>query len=130
LTKREQYIEQKVKNRKNVSLFDTDGDLSRHNIIQGKRRRVAQQIKPRKRVRIKNPKEKLLSLSKKPLEQLRNQFLTERTNDLTSLFQHHTDSLKELYHLELFQNMLTYNAQDNTTNDPRFQKVQWRVFLV
>ncbi|KAI8984238.1 SNF2 family N-terminal domain-containing protein [Mycotypha africana] len=148
LTKREQRIEEKLKNRKTRSLFDTDGDLSKHNIIEGSRRRrtrtdntdSALSTKPLKRKKhqqeqqqqqqqqqqqkplfIENAKNKLLPpLSGNiQLDNLKKDCIEERLGRMAAIQQQHNASVKELYHLELFQNMLDYDPHA-FINDVRY----------
>ncbi|KAI7901569.1 SNF2 family N-terminal domain-containing protein [Cokeromyces recurvatus] len=135
LTKRARQIEEKVKNKKVKSLFDTDGDLSRHNIIEGSRQarkrasssdsNQTQQKKTKKetlrRKTTTNLKNELLPEPKTPIQRLRNQEMGKKLICMQEVCQRHDASVKELYHLELFQNMLDYNPKA-FINDVRYNK--------
>jgi helicase SWR1 len=141
LTKRAKLIEEKLKNKKTTSLFDTDGDLSRHNIIEGGRRSRKRTcssevpgsrsttIKRKKTTTIvskpliKNAQAKLTPKPKTPVQQVRNEWILERQRKMQEIKTRHDASVKELYHLELFQNMLEYNPT-TFINDVRYNKVK------
>lgn len=130
-------IEEKLKNKSVTSLFDTDGDLSKHNIIEGSRRtrkRLASEedtsnnSKRKKqmtesRVLIKNAQDKLLAKPKTELDKLRNEAITKRQNEIKHVLNKHENKVKELYHLEMFQNMLDFDPKVNLANDLIYQKV-------
>lgn len=139
LTKRALQIENKLKSKTAFSLFDSDGDLSRHNIIEGGRRtrkrttssedniNSSTSSKPKRVKSIKNAKQKLLPAPKTPLDIARNSTIETRLKRMEEIKDHHDASVKELYHLELFQNMLDYNPK-SFINDIRYNKV--KVILV
>ncbi|KAI8079061.1 SNF2 family N-terminal domain-containing protein [Gilbertella persicaria] len=208
LTKRAKQIEEKLKNKTATSLFDTDGDLSRRNIIEGgrrnrkrpqtfepvsslpqtlKRKRTTPTPPPKptskptikaipkgapkrtlkltsktkvvsKRARtttaasrkvkqsfsppplppppprpttmvikkqtmpiIQNAREKLLLTPISEQDTSRNDEISKRLKQMEIIQQHHNASVKELYHLELFQNILEYNP-NAFINDVRYNK--------
>lgn len=133
LTKRALQIENKLKSKTTFSLFDSDGDLSRHNIIEGGRRTrkrttssedssgSSSASKPKRVKSIKNAKQKLLPAPKTPLDIARNNTIETRLKRMEEIKDHHDASVKELYHLELFQNMLDYNPK-SFINDIRYNK--------
>lgn len=131
LTKRAKKIESKLKTKSAFSLFDSDGDLSRHNIIEGGRRTrkrttssedSSTTTKPKRVKSIKNAKQKLLPAPKTPLDTVRNDNIENRLKRMEEIKDRHDASVKELYHLELFQNMLDYNPK-TFINDIRYNKV-------
>ncbi|KAI8987187.1 SNF2 family N-terminal domain-containing protein [Pilobolus umbonatus] len=155
LTKRALLIEEKIKNKsKKSSLFDTDGDLSRHNIIEGERRRRRTNTAPiekpiiiskikRKRNRseevepvfvpkqqivttrpvIKNARKKLFPEPKTEVEKSRIEWIVEREQKLRSIYSDHQTAIRELYQLEMFQNMLDYHPQSTSfIHDIRYKK--------
>lgn len=126
LTKRAKLLEEKLKNKKVASLFDTDGDLSRHNIIEGGRRTrnrssSGESLSPKRKRTYKHAKAKLLS--KKKSDTVKNEWITTRLDRMAEIQQDHDASVKELYHLELFQNMLDYNPT-SFLNDIRYHQVK------
>jgi helicase SWR1 len=146
LTKRAKIIEEKLKHKSATSLFDTDGDLSRHNIIEGGRRSRKRtcssssettKSKSTKRNKtttivskplIKNAQSKLTPKSKTPVQQVRNEWILERQTKMQEIKAHHDASVKELYHLEMFQNMLEYNPT-TFINDVRYNKVKKNIHV-
>ncbi|CAO3649019.1 unnamed protein product [Mucor hiemalis] len=129
LTKRALKIESKLKTKSAFSLFDSDGDLSRHNIIEGGRRTrkrttssedSSTTTKPKRVKSIKNAKQKLLPAPKTPLDTIRNDNIENRLKRMEEIKNCHNASVKELY-LELFQNMLDYNPK-TFINDIRYNK--------
>lgn len=131
LTKRALHIEEKLKSKPQTSLFDTDGDLSRHNIIEGGRRSRRRTVsseeikrKPKRTKLIVNAKQKLLSEPKSTLDSCKNDAISSRVKKMEAIKQRHDASVKELYHLELFQNMLDYKPAA-FINDVRYNKVRW-----
>jgi helicase SWR1 len=138
LSKRALLIEKKLKTKPPTSLFDTDGDLSKHNIIEGVRRSrkrttsIEESSQPKKKAAlkansgpklIKNAKQKLLPAPKTPLDTLKNEAIATRLEQMTSIKDRQDGHVKELYHLELFQNMLDYSPT-NFIHDVRYNKVR------
>ncbi|KAG2230437.1 SNF2 family N-terminal domain-containing protein [Thamnidium elegans] len=128
LTKRALLIEEKLKSKPQTSLFDTDGDLSRHNIIEGGRRSRRRTVsseeikrKPKRTKLIANAKQKLMSEPKSTLDTSKNDAILSRIKKMEAIKQRHDASVKELYHLELFQNMLDYKPAA-FINDVRYNK--------
>ncbi|KAI7879525.1 hypothetical protein K492DRAFT_208210 [Lichtheimia hyalospora FSU 10163] len=70
------------------------------------------------------PRQKyLMANAATPLDLYRNDVLTEKAKELANIYDHHTDTVRELYHLELHQNMLDYNpGQKENVYDERFKK--------
>lgn len=145
LSKRAQLIAEKLKSKPktSTSLFDSDGDLSKHNIIEGRRNRKRttslfdESTQPSKKKAkeqkeqqksgpklIKNAKQKLTpEPPKTPLDKLKNEAIQSRLDEMTSIKDRHDGHVKELYHLELFQNMLDYNPK-TFIHDVRYNKVK------
>ncbi|KAI9481072.1 MAG: SNF2 family N-terminal domain-containing protein [Benjaminiella poitrasii] len=132
-TRQAKLMDEKLKSRKVMSLFDTDGDLSRHNIIEGSRRTrkrasssssdtpLQKKKKKNEPKRIKEPRKALMPDPKTVIDKLRNEATEPRLNELQDISRRHDASVKELYHLELFQNMLDYNPHV-FINDVRYNK--------
>lgn len=133
VSKRAQKLEEKLKNRSVTSLFDTDGDLSKHNIIEGSRRtrkRTAsteempnKRKRPDSRVLIKNARDKLMPKPTTELDKTRNEAILQRQHELEKILDQHESKVKELYHLEMYQNMLDFDPKKNLVNDLIYQKV-------
>lgn len=129
ISKRALLIEEKLKRKTQTSLFDTDGDLSRHNIIQGVRRKRTVSFeevikkKPKRTKVITNAKQKLMPPPKTTLDTLKNASILSKIKKMETIKQRHDASVKELYHLEMFQNMLDYNPT-TFINDVRYNKVR------
>lgn len=126
-TKRAQAIEEKLKNKKVLSLFDTDGDLSRHNIIKGSRRTREPPKRKTQMPMYKNAKEKLFS--KKKNDSVKNEWISTRLNRMAEIQKEHDTNVKELYHLDLFQNLLEYN-QTSLTSDVRYHQVNYSSIII
>ncbi|KAI8647815.1 SNF2 family N-terminal domain-containing protein [Parasitella parasitica] len=69
----------------------------------------------------KNAKQKLLPKPKTAIDQQTNDLISQRLSRMETLQQDHDRSVKELYHLELFQNMLEYKP-NAFINDVRYNK--------
>lgn len=68
--------------------------------------------------------ETLLKSPKTPLDKLRNEWLSERETKLQDILTHHDAAVRELYHLEVYQNMLEYNPDLMAqSSDERLLKV-------
>lgn len=148
-TKRTKLIEEKLKNKNSTSLFDTDGDLSRRNIIEGgrrsRKRTCSSDISPtttsrsttkRKKTAtivskplIKNAQTKLTPKPRTPIQKVRNEWILARETKLQAIKTRHDASVKELYHLEMFQNMLEYNPT-SFINDVRYNKASFHVLYI
>ncbi|KAG0741599.1 hypothetical protein G6F23_007461 [Rhizopus arrhizus] len=74
------------------------------------------------RVLIKNAQDKLLAKPKTELDKLRNEAITKRQNEIKHVLNKHENKVKELYHLEMFQNMLDFDPKVNLANDLIYQK--------
>ncbi|RCH79376.1 hypothetical protein CU097_002004, partial [Rhizopus azygosporus] len=132
VSKRAQKLEEKLKNRSVTSLFDTDGDLSKHNIIEGSRqtrKRTAsteempnKRKRPDSRVLIKNARDKLMPKPTTELDKTRNEAILQRQHELEKILDQHESKVKELYHLEMYQNMLDFDPKKNLVNDLIYQK--------
>ncbi|KAF7729106.1 swr1 complex component [Apophysomyces ossiformis] len=65
----------------------------------------------------------LLRTAKTPLDELRNEWLSVRETKLQGILAHHDAAVRELYHLEIYQNMLEYNpASAAQAGDERLVK--------
>ncbi|KAL0093523.1 SNF2 family N-terminal domain-containing protein [Phycomyces blakesleeanus] len=65
----------------------------------------------------------LLSIPKTPLDQMRNEWLLEREKKLQAILSRHDATVRELYHLEVYQTMLGYNPEAMArNNDERLLK--------
>ncbi|KAL7310692.1 swr1 complex component, variant 2 [Mucor circinelloides] len=69
----------------------------------------------------KNAKIKLMPEPKTSIDQQKNDLIAQRLTQMEKLQQDHDKSVKELYHLELFQNMLDYKP-NAFINDVRYNK--------
>lgn len=70
----------------------------------------------------KNAKIKLMPKPTTSIDQQKNDLIARRLSQMEKLQQNHDKSVKELYHLELFQNMLDYNPK-TFINDVRYNQV-------
>lgn len=70
----------------------------------------------------KNAKTKLMPTPTSSIDQQKNDLVAQRLSQMKQLQQEHDKSVKELYHLELFQNMLDYKP-DTFINDVRYNQV-------
>ncbi|CAO3640242.1 unnamed protein product [Mucor fragilis] len=69
----------------------------------------------------KNAKTKLMPTPTSSIDQQKNDLVAQRLSQMKQLQQEHDKSVKELYHLELFQNMLDYKP-DTFINDVRYNQ--------
>ncbi|KAK4508893.1 uncharacterized protein ATC70_013516 [Mucor velutinosus] len=69
----------------------------------------------------KNAKIKLMPKPTSSIDQQKNDLIAQRLSQMEKLQQNHDKSVKELYHLELFQNMLDYKP-DTFINDVRYNQ--------
>ncbi|KAI9499562.1 SNF2 family N-terminal domain-containing protein [Zychaea mexicana] len=74
----------------------------------------------------KRTKQKLLEQNPAtPLDQVRNGVLSDKAKELQTIYEQHANNLRELYHLEVNQNMLDYNPSafaPGSFLDERFNK--------
>lgn len=75
--------------------------------------------------RVAHAKEKLFPVPRHALDKVRQQAMKTRVDAMAQLKQGHDESVKELYHLEMFQNMLDYNPSA-FINDVRYNKVHFK----
>lgn len=68
-----------------------------------------------------------MPVPKRALDIAKNKAILERVKRMEHIKQRHDASVKELYHLEMFQNMLDYNPSA-FINDIRYNKV-YMVFV-
>ncbi|KAI8393900.1 SNF2 family N-terminal domain-containing protein [Radiomyces spectabilis] len=60
---------------------------------------------------VKCSTQRLLRTPKTPLDKLRNDWLIERETQLQTILDRHDAAVRELYHLEVYQDMLSYDPQ-------------------
>ncbi|KAG2225016.1 hypothetical protein INT45_003216, partial [Circinella minor] len=74
----------------------------------------------------KRTKEKFLEQNPTtPLDKIRNRVLSDKSKELQAIYDHHTNTVRELYHLEVNQNMLDYDpaaVAPGSFHDERFNK--------
>lgn len=73
----------------------------------------------------KNARQKLLPKPRSSLDMEKNDLISQRLARMEKLQKDHDKAVKELYHLELFQNMLEYKP-NAFINDVRYNKVKFK----
>ncbi|ORE13705.1 hypothetical protein BCV71DRAFT_188674 [Rhizopus microsporus] len=78
--------------------------------------------RPDSRVLIKNARDKLMPKPTTELDKTRNEAILQRQHELEKILDQHESKVKELYHLEMYQNMLDFDPKKNLVNDLIYQK--------